>query len=67
VKEVTVTASLAYFREEFEMAMGMIADGRVSLDRLHTSTAAVEQLGSVLADLASGRSTQTKVLIDPRL
>jgi (R,R)-butanediol dehydrogenase/meso-butanediol dehydrogenase/diacetyl reductase len=67
VKEVTVTASLAYFREEFEMAMGMIADGRVSLDRLHTSTAAVEQLDAVLADLASGRSTQTKVLIDPRL
>jgi (R,R)-butanediol dehydrogenase/meso-butanediol dehydrogenase/diacetyl reductase len=44
----------------------MIADGRVALDRLHTSTAAVDQLGAVLADLASGHSTQTKVLIDPR-
>lgn len=66
IKEIAVTASLAYFREEFDMAMGMIADGRVALDRLHTSTSSVEGLDSVLADLASGRSAQTKVLINPR-
>ena len=66
IKEITVTSSLAYFREEFEMAMGMIADGRVNVDRLHTSTASLDELDGVLADLAGGRSTQTKVLIDPR-
>lgn len=66
IKEITVTASLAYFREEFEMAMGMIADGRVNVDLLHTRTAALGELDEVLADLAGGRSTQTKVLIDPR-
>ncbi len=29
VKEISVTSSLAYLHEEFEMSMGMMADGRV--------------------------------------
>jgi hypothetical protein len=33
---------------------------------LHTSTVGLDGLGAVLADLASGESTQTKVLVDPR-
>ena len=66
VKEIAVTASLAYFHEEFEMAMGMIADGRVTVDPLHTSTASLDGFGSALADLASGASDQTKVLVNPR-
>jgi (R,R)-butanediol dehydrogenase/meso-butanediol dehydrogenase/diacetyl reductase len=66
VKEIRVTASLAYFHEEFEMAMGMIADGRVTVDPLHTSTASLDGFESALADLASGTSEQTKVLVNPR-
>ena len=65
VKEVTVTSSLAYFHEEFEMCMSMVADGRVRLEPLHTSTVGLHQLGDALADLASGSSEQTKVLVDP--
>jgi (R,R)-butanediol dehydrogenase/meso-butanediol dehydrogenase/diacetyl reductase len=65
VKEITVTSALAYFREEFEMAMGMIADGRVVVDRLHTSTVGLADLDAALADLASGASDQIKVLVDP--
>ena len=38
VKEISVTSSLAYLHEEFEMSMGMIADGRVVVEPLHTST-----------------------------
>jgi (R,R)-butanediol dehydrogenase/meso-butanediol dehydrogenase/diacetyl reductase len=66
IKEITITSSLAYFREEFEMAMAMIADGRVDVDRLHTSTVSLDQLDVALADLAGGRSSETKVLVDPR-
>lgn len=67
VKEISVTASLAYTHEEFDMAMGMIADGRMQLDPLHSSTVSLVGLGDALADLAGGTSLQTKVLVDPRL
>jgi (R,R)-butanediol dehydrogenase/meso-butanediol dehydrogenase/diacetyl reductase len=65
IKEVTVTAALAYFHEEFEMAMGMIADGRVVTEPLHTSTIALDGLSDCLRDLGSGTSSEIKVLVDP--
>ncbi len=65
VKEIAVTASLAYFHEEFELAMGMIADGRVRVEPLHTSTTSLAGLDEALADLAGGASAQTKVLVNP--
>ncbi len=66
VKEIRVTAALAYLREEFDMAMGMMADGRVVVDPLHTSTVGLDDLAGTLADLAGGESVETKVLVDPR-
>ena len=66
VKEITVTSSLAYLHEEFEMAMGMIADGRVRVEEMHSATIGLDGLDGALADLASGTSTHTKVLVDPR-
>jgi (R,R)-butanediol dehydrogenase/meso-butanediol dehydrogenase/diacetyl reductase len=66
IKEIGVTSSLAYFHEEFEMVMAMIADGRVDLEPLHTGTVDLDGLSAALADLATGRSVQTKVLVDPR-
>ena len=65
IKEISVTSSLAYLHEEFEMAMGMMADGRVRVDPLHTSTVQLDELDTALADLASGTSEHTKVLVDP--
>jgi (R,R)-butanediol dehydrogenase/meso-butanediol dehydrogenase/diacetyl reductase len=65
IKEISVTSSLAYLHEEFEMAMGMIADGRVVVEPLHTSTVGLADLDAALADLASGISEQTKVLVNP--
>ena len=65
VKEISVTSSLAYFHEEFEMAMGMIADGRVAVEPMHTSSVSLAGLATALADLASGTSDQTKVLVNP--
>ena len=65
IKEITVTSSLAYLHEEFEMCMAMIADGRVVLEPLHTSTVGLDGLEEALRELASGTSAQTKVLVDP--
>jgi (R,R)-butanediol dehydrogenase/meso-butanediol dehydrogenase/diacetyl reductase len=67
VKEIRVTAALAYFHEEFEMAMGMMADGRVRVDPLHTATVGLGELGATIADLAAGDSDQIKVLVDPNI
>lgn len=65
IKEIRVSAALAYFHEEFEMVMGMMADGRVQVDPLHTGTVGLEGLADALADLGSGTSTHTKILVDP--
>lgn len=67
MKEVRMTAALAYTHEEFDLAMGMIADGRVKLAPMHSSTVGLGALQDAIADLASGKSTQTKVLVDPRM
>ena len=45
--------------------MGMIADGRVRVEPLHTSTTSLAGLDEALADLAGGASAQTKVLVNP--
>ena len=47
------------------MAMGMIADGRVAVEPLHTSTVSLAGFAAALADLATGTSDQTKVLVNP--
>jgi (R,R)-butanediol dehydrogenase / meso-butanediol dehydrogenase / diacetyl reductase len=67
VKEITMTAALAYTHNEFAMAMDMIADGLVALAPLHSSTVGLDGFGAAIADLASGTSTETKVLVDPRI
>ena len=66
VKEISVTSSLAYFHEEFEMCMAMMADGRVRVEPMHSATVALHELAATIDDLAGGRSTHTKVLVDPR-
>jgi (R,R)-butanediol dehydrogenase/meso-butanediol dehydrogenase/diacetyl reductase len=65
-KEITVQGALAYTHEEFAMAMGMIADGRVDVDALHTRTVSLDAFDTVLAELAEGGTGETKVLVDPR-
>ncbi len=65
IKEIRVSAALAYFHEEFEMVMGMMADGRVDVDPLHTGTVGLDGLSNALADLGSGASSHTKILVDP--
>jgi len=65
VKEVTVSAALAYTYDDFDRSMGLIADGRIQLDPLHSATVGLDELDAALADLASGSSPHTKVLVRP--
>ena len=65
VKEVQFSAALAYTHDDFERCMGMIADGRMQLDPMHSSTVTVADLNNAIADLASGTSAETKVLVSP--
>ncbi|MEE2768942.1 MAG: zinc-binding dehydrogenase [Actinomycetota bacterium] len=65
IKEVSVTSAIAYVHEDFEMAMGMMADGRVRVGPLHTSTVGLDGLADALSDLGSGSSEHIKVLVDP--
>jgi (R,R)-butanediol dehydrogenase/meso-butanediol dehydrogenase/diacetyl reductase len=65
IKEIRMTAALAYFHEEFEMSMGMMADGRVSVDAMHTATIGLDGFEAAIADLATGRSHEIKVLVNP--
>lgn len=67
VKEINLSAALAYSHEEFDMAMGMMADGRIRVDPMHSTTTSLEGLGAALEDLGSGTSEQIKVLVDPNL
>ncbi len=65
IKEINVTSSLAYTHEEFDIAMGMVGDGRIQLDPMHSATTNLEGLADALTDLGSGQSDQTKVLVNP--
>lgn len=64
-QEITVTAALAYAHEEFHEAMALLADGRVRVDALHTSTTRLEGLADLLDGIAHGTSGQLKVLVNP--
>jgi (R,R)-butanediol dehydrogenase/meso-butanediol dehydrogenase/diacetyl reductase len=64
-RELRVVGSLAYTHEDFLGAMRSIASGAVDVDALITSTVGLADLPDVLSDLGSGRTTQTKVLVDP--
>ena len=66
-RELTVLGSIAYNHEDFAGAMRSIANGSVQVDALITEKIGLSGLADLLDDLDSGHSTQTKVLVDPRL
>lgn len=66
IKEITVTAALAYVREEFDLVMSMMADGRYQTAPMHSATVGLHDLATMMEELASGHSSQIKVLVDPR-
>jgi (R,R)-butanediol dehydrogenase/meso-butanediol dehydrogenase/diacetyl reductase len=64
-KDITMVASVGFARQDQHSAMSLIADGRVRVSPLHSRTVNLEELGGVLQELAAGRSSDTKVLVDP--
>ena len=63
-KEVTFVGAVAYLHEEFEIAMGLIADGRIDVRPLHTATFGLADAGEAFSLLGRDKS-QVKVLIEP--
>lgn len=66
VRELTVVGSLAYTHDDFLGSMRAIADGSVEVTSLHTGTVGLDELGDLVAELDSGRTSHAKVLVDPR-
>lgn len=66
IKEVTVTAALAYLHDEFDTVMGMVADGRIRLEPMHDHTVGLDGVDAVLAEMVAGGGQHTKILVDPR-
>jgi (R,R)-butanediol dehydrogenase/meso-butanediol dehydrogenase/diacetyl reductase len=65
-RELTVIGSLAYTHEDFLGAMRAIASGAVDVTTLHTGTVGLSELGGLLDELAAGKSSHAKVLVDPQ-
>ena len=65
VKEVRLVSSIAYLHEDFEICKGLVADGRIQTDPLHTSTVGLAQLEDAFLRLAD-HPAEVKILVDPR-
>ena len=65
-REVRIVGANAYTRADFARIMGLIADGRVRVDPLHSRTIGLDALPDVLTTLAAGTGDDVKVLVDPR-
>jgi len=63
-REVRVVASLGYVHEEFDVAMQLVADGRLRLKPLCTDTVGLDDLESAFQRLLSGAG-DVKLLVDP--
>ena len=64
IKELKLATALGYLREEFEVSMALVADGRIQCEPLHTSTVGLNELADVFARLSSAPE-EVKVLVDP--
>jgi len=47
------------------MTMGYVSDGRIDLDALHSGTIDLADIAETFAELATGQSEHTKVLVRP--
>mgnify|MGYP006280490139 CR=1 FL=1 len=65
-KEVTIRSAVAYSHDDFARTMSLIVDGRIRIEPLHTRTVGLGGLSSALDDLADARTSDIKILVDPR-
>jgi (R,R)-butanediol dehydrogenase/meso-butanediol dehydrogenase/diacetyl reductase len=64
VKEVTMTASLGYTNEEFDITQSLAAEGKLRLAPLVTQTVGLDGLDDALSQLMMP-SGQIKIVVDP--
>jgi len=65
-KEARVVPSLGYLHEEFDVTMQLVADGRLRLAPMRTSTVPLGELEPAFQKLLGG-GNEVKILVDPRL
>lgn len=66
-REVTVTTSMGYGREELYAVVDLLAKGAIATEGMHTGTIPLDDLASTLRSIGTGSSGHCKVLVDPRL
>ncbi len=66
LKEIKLTTSIGYLPEEFAVSQALVADGRVELKAMHTSTVSLEQMSDAFDRLATNPE-EVKILVDPHL
>lgn len=64
IQEVSLTSNLAYLHEDFDITKNLVADGRLRLEMLHTSTVALADIEDAFVRLAA-HPTEVKILVDP--
>jgi (R,R)-butanediol dehydrogenase/meso-butanediol dehydrogenase/diacetyl reductase len=65
-REVRLVASLAYLHEEFDVAMELVADGRLRLGPMRSEIVGLDDLDPAFRRLLGGGDA-VKILVDPRL
>jgi (R,R)-butanediol dehydrogenase/meso-butanediol dehydrogenase/diacetyl reductase len=65
MKEVSVDTSILFTLDEMSIAAGFIDDGRIRTRELVASTITLDDLPTMVDDLANRRSDAVKVLVDP--
>jgi (R,R)-butanediol dehydrogenase / meso-butanediol dehydrogenase / diacetyl reductase len=64
VNEIRMSASLAYLNEEFDLTMGLVQDGRLKLEPLHTKTVSLREMDGAFA-LLNDDPAEIKILVRP--
>lgn len=67
IREITVAASLAHTRGDFDDVIAMLDEGSLVVEPLHSATVGLDDLDAAMADLADADKGLLKVLVDPSL
>jgi (R,R)-butanediol dehydrogenase/meso-butanediol dehydrogenase/diacetyl reductase len=66
-KELTIRGALAYRTEDIERAIALLADGRVPVERVVTSTVGFDRAEAMFQELVRPGTDEIKVLLSPAL
>jgi 2-desacetyl-2-hydroxyethyl bacteriochlorophyllide A dehydrogenase len=64
MNEIRMSTSIGYLNEEFDLAMGLVQDGRIQLEPLHTKTVGLAQMNDAFTVL-NDDPAEIKILVRP--